>query len=102
MNDIKDPMLYRRLSEPHASLVDLDTALDGFSNELRVIREKYKIADVVVVILSNAMDGAEEKQIATMGHHGDPSRTEMMLAWALGQERRQREKILRELAREPN
>jgi hypothetical protein len=47
-------------------------------------------------------DEDKEQAVASLSHHGDPARTETLLAWALGQERKAKEQLLRTLAREPN
>lgn len=100
---VKDPALYRQLSEPYESTAALTEAFMKFNEELRALREKYRIPDLVYVIVGNALnEEGEECSAITMGNAGDSTKMELMLAWALGQERDRKTKLLRALAAEPN
>jgi len=62
--DIKDPALYRRMSEPLASPEEANKAVEAFFADLRALREKHHIRDVLCVVqLAYEQEGVE-----TVGH----------------------------------
>ena len=85
---IRDPALYRRMSEPHASAAEGNAAVDAFAEGVRALREKHRLRDVVVIaqVVYLDQDGQE-----TIGHAtqniGDPLQTVGMLAVAYGREK---------------
>lgn len=97
---VDDTAGYRRLCEPHESREALLDAVDQFSAAVRELSEQYRIPDVVVVMRANATTPDGEQQMITTHHHGDSTRTESMLAWALGRERRERDRMISLLAAE--
>lgn len=87
-----DPALYRRMLEPLPDFEAADTAVQGFNAELRLLREKYRLADVHVVISASVVtDQGIEAPFLLNVHHGDPLRAEKMLAYALGHEQAMRQ-----------
>lgn len=46
---VPDPDLYRRMSEPYESQVEAECALKAFLGAVRVLREKHRIAEVVML-----------------------------------------------------
>ena len=86
----RDPKLHRKLSEPFESSEAADKALEAFTEELRELRAKHKIPEVVALVQVNVMypgDLAEESSegvaFASISF-GDPLRCIPMLAEALG------------------
>ncbi len=47
---IKDPATYRRMSEPLASQEEANKAVEAFFEDLRALREKHHIRDVVCTV----------------------------------------------------
>ena len=86
---IKDPATYRRMSEPLASQEEANKAVEAFFEDLRALREKHHIRDVVVVAQLAYVDGgAEGLRIVTLTI-GSRAEALPMLATAFGHERAQ-------------
>ena len=94
MNAIQNPKLYRRLSAPHVSKEKFADNLQKFCAGLYRLRKRCKFADVSLIILDSYDDGTEEQPVLIHQHYGDSSKTEGMLATALGEERRRRQRLL--------
>jgi|ERR1017187_4388081 hypothetical protein len=81
-----DPALYRKLSEPFATLDEADAATDAFLVELRELRAKHRIADVSLILGINVMGEDGEGRMLLQSHVGDTHLAESMLAYAYGAE----------------
>lgn len=96
---IHDPALYRSMSEPFATPTEAADAVEAFHLELRALREKHRIRDVVMVIAISALDAnGEEGQSIAHASIGNSDCVERLLAYALGQERRVRDRLIAKLA----
>lgn len=67
---IQNPALYRKLSEPFENKEAFDQALSEFTSELRALREKHKLPDVVYIISANVKNDAGEQTLVASGHCG--------------------------------
>lgn len=83
---MNDPANYRKMSEPFIGSDAAKTAVLEFSKELRELRQKHRIADVLCVCAVNIQyeDGEEGIQMVTQ-HHGLGALAEGMAAFALGE-----------------
>ena len=101
---INDPATYRRLSEPFASVDEAEKAWMAFAAELRELRAKHRIADLLAVagISFIAADG-EESWLPIVLHNGDEMKAETLAAYAFGAEQANRqERIARALQAKPS
>lgn len=91
-----DPALYRRLTAPFGSEEAFIYGVSEFATELRALREKYGMPDVVYVVSANVKgentkaEGAEEeegkeKSMIVWGNCGDASKVVPMLSHTLSQ-----------------
>ncbi len=94
MDQIRDPALYRRLSEPYTSEEEANEAMDGFLKEMRTIREKWRIPEVHVAMGCNVTTDGEESVIMATSSHGDPNRAAIFFGAAFRQARESMEKAL--------
>jgi hypothetical protein len=91
-----DKEVYRRCSIPFDSQEEANAAIDGFFKELRELRIKYEIADVLTVISDSALFDGEEGQFYATSVNGNSQNAAAMAAYALGQQNEvQREHIAR-------
>jgi hypothetical protein len=81
---ISDPDLYAKLSAPFESQAKAQAAFKAFSRELRELRAKHRIANVVAVCAVSAHIGDAVTSLATVTQNGDSTETKYLLAWALG------------------
>ena len=58
-----DPERYRRLAQPFENENEFNEALKGFFKELGVLREKYKIPDVLVAAIANVKNEKDPELI---------------------------------------
>jgi hypothetical protein len=81
----RDPTLWREMQEPHESLSATNAAVEGFFEELGALREKYRLADVVVVGRVVYLDEqGGEVEAMTTSVYGESLRAESMAAYAYG------------------
>jgi hypothetical protein len=97
MNVIKDPKLYRKMSEPFESDEEANAAAKGFFEELRSIREKYGIPDVLAVIKISIEQGESESIAFSIQQIGDIREGEGMAAYAYGCLRSDNRKLIERL-----
>jgi len=80
-----DPKLYRQLSLPYPSQAEASAALSAFYEDVRIAREKHKIANVYLAVSANWLDAEGEESAAySTGGFGDQMEHEAMCAYALG------------------
>jgi hypothetical protein len=71
MSKVVDPDLYEKMSEPYSSEDKAKRMLEGFWNELRALRKKYKLPNIVCVYQCTFKEGDEEKLVTNHGFCGD-------------------------------
>lgn len=81
---IHDPKLYRELSQPFASVEAASEALDKFNSEVRELRSKYRIPDVVILTSVNIDYPDGEASAIGISHHGSPAVAQSIASYAAG------------------
>ena len=95
---IKDPATYRRMSEPLASPEEASKAIEAFFADLRAIREKHHMRDVVAVVQVAYVDNGEEALSTASMVVGSKAEALPLLAVAYGNERAQWRTMLDKVA----
>lgn len=86
------PDLFRRMAEPHESHDQCCDALNAFHADLRVLREKHKMANLFVVVGDSYRDDdGEPVDIVVTMTCGDMNRMEMLAAYGFGKMQADRE-----------
>lgn len=94
--DSDDVQTHRECSQPIESREAADVVVQSFYDELRVLRRKYKIANVLCTIKSSVLLSRDNGEVA-VGEFaiplfiGDSSQAEGMAAYAYGVEQAQRQ-----------
>lgn len=90
---IHDESNYRSLLEPFPSFGAANAAIQAFFDEVREIRNRYKIPDALVILKGSALtdEGAEATWIISQ-HNGSELEREQMAAWAAGYEAAERQR----------
>jgi hypothetical protein len=97
--EIHNADVYREMSEPFESLEAADAALAAFDKELRELRVKHKITDVLCVTHFNTLINGKEQEHFATSLVGSVLMGEGMAAYAFGSEKaRARQRIARLLA----
>jgi hypothetical protein len=97
--DINDAATDRAMSEPFQSAAAADEALAAFDAELRELRRKHKITDVLCVSHFTVMSGGREAENWSSSFIGNVLMAEAMAAYSFARERAQaRQRIARLLA----
>lgn len=79
---IRDPELYKRLAKPFETAAAELEATNAFHREMRALREKYKIPDVVVLTSTRSKESDEDTvQVVS---HGNSQTSLEMIAMAHG------------------
>lgn len=95
---MKNPGLYRRMSEPFASAEEATAAINAFFDDLAALREKHRIADVHVIAKTNAIETDGEEHVSISRYHlGDALHAESMCAYAYGAETQARKALITSL-----
>lgn len=79
---VHDPKNYREMSKPFNSRVAANEALEAFGNEVQALREKYKVANILLIIkdsYEDEIDGPGE--FMTMLSWGSQLEMEVMAAY---------------------
>lgn len=79
------------MSHPFKNTEELNQALEGFSNELYELRNKWNLSDVLVVIRDTIESQTEESAFYLVSHIGDSSKSRKMAAYAYGKLKKQDE-----------
>lgn len=83
-----DPKNYEKMSAPHESPEAAQVAMDGFFDAVRRARQKYRIADVLVVLATNAKGADGQTQsLATYGQYGNSAASVPLALHVVSQER---------------
>lgn len=88
---IHDPALYAEMAVPFATRDEANDALSVFFADLRALRIKHRIADVVAVACVNV---TRVGPIITWAQNGDAAKGSFMLAWGLGASERSDKELL--------
>lgn len=83
MDAIQDPKNYKKLSKPFASRMDAASAMTGFIADVIKARQKWKIADAVVVA-GVRIEGEEDQLQVLMQEFGHSVVSTGLLHKALG------------------
>lgn len=84
---IKNPALYRRMSEPLASAQATEAATEAFFADLQALRERHHIRDVVAIVQIPYVEGGEEAVALRSMVVGNKAEALPMLAVCYGSER---------------
>ncbi len=76
--------LYLELCLPKESVDKANADVAEFFRELRELREKYGLPDVLCIISCFVYYGSEVGHVTTLTHNGNELEAEPMLAYALG------------------
>jgi hypothetical protein len=87
----KDPKTYREMCVPFESADVAEKAITAFFEEVREVRIKHKMPDVLLVVSLSWMSEGEELPTMALVHNGDSNKAEGMAAFALGHESARRE-----------
>jgi hypothetical protein len=80
MTVINDPALYRKLSEPKENLEAAKAAFDAFYKDLREIREKHGIPDLVISYAANYLnEHGKESAAIQISNCGDSARSQRLI-----------------------
>lgn len=90
---IVDAANYHEMSKPFSSHDEANAAVDGFWEEFYALRNKYRLADVHVIISVNVEDGACFLSM----HAGSSTQAERMTAWAFGKASAERQQQVSQL-----
>lgn len=94
---INDPENYRKMSEPFATAEEGNAAIDSFFVELRALRNKHRLADVLMVVSISMSYEAGEGRAITQSMHGDALKAEGMAACSLGRLQEERREIINQM-----
>lgn len=98
--DIRDPETYRRMSEPLPSVEEANKAVEAFFADLRALREKHHIRDVLAVVQVVHRSEKGEVEGCTTLRIGSQAEALHMAAMAYGMMRSEVEQAL-DLATQP-
>jgi hypothetical protein len=91
---VEDPENYRTMSTPFSSLEDAQDELDQFFEEVRIARQKHKIADVHVIVSTNVKTENLIKRFSGAAHFGDATNGLEMSAEGMKVELDARKKVI--------
>lgn len=95
-----DPALYRRMSQPKASIDAAQAAWDAFCAEVRVLREKHAIPDVLVASFIPCIEGDNETEVFANLNLGSSARSLELAARLYGSEQAIHEAMMRVMVSE--
>lgn len=81
-----NPSLFRQLNQPFADVDAANAAIEAFFEELGSLREKHKMANVLLVVEGSYLVDGEEQEFITSASYGDGAKPLAMAAWAHGRE----------------
>lgn len=90
-----DPGNYRRLSEPFPSFADAEAAVNGFWDELYELRNKWRIADIVMAMSVPLVENGAETKIVMILSAGSSAERLPLVAQAFGQIKEEHDELLR-------
>jgi hypothetical protein len=94
---VNDPVNYHELNKGFPTQEEAQAAINGFWDEFYALRNKYRLADVSVVVRVPIQDQSEGVGDCLLTlHAGSELHEESMLAWAYGQAaQRRQDRLLR-------
>ena len=99
--EIYEPDTYRVMSEPFTAADDLSEALTGFFKEVREIRAKYRIADVLFVVKDAYLDhDGEEVPMMARGNNGNVMNCLPMAAWLYAKENADHRQTMKDMLKQ--
>ena len=102
MKETHDPEKYRAMSVPFATADEGNAAMFAFFEDMQALREKHRIANVLVVVKFNVTYQAGEASAASKAFIGDVHEEEAIGAWALGEIQAERRERINRLASRVN
>ena len=99
MNQV-NPSRYRAFSEPFESQETAAKAANDFLKEVSILREKYKLPDVSIIIHTNCLVDGEETGVGSGAYFGDSAKEVVILATAYSVARRDWENKLNRISGE--
>jgi len=94
---IKNPKLFREMSEPIADKESAEKATVGFFEEVKAAREKYHLKNVAIVIECCYLSDGEEQDTFSLSMIGDSSAAEAMFAYGFGAMKTDRDAFIAKL-----
>lgn len=94
---VHDPDLYRRLSEPFEDEAEAEAALTAFHADLRRIRAKHGIPDLVVAWRINIASIPNSGAALGNAQMGDELHAESIAAWLFGKLQQERKRAIADL-----
>jgi len=99
MQGTSDPKLYRELNVPRPAS-EVEAAAEGFQNELRELRAKYKLPDVYCIVRAVVLnDDGTEGDTMMRFQNGGSLWIVPMTAWAFGFEQSQQKALVSRLSK---
>jgi hypothetical protein len=95
----RDPEKYRRLSEPFASTDEANENFAQFFEELGTLREKYRMADVYVIVKASAYTPDGMGEFMTNCSYGSSLERLPLTAYAYGAEKQRFEESIAALVK---
>jgi hypothetical protein len=92
----RDTEKYLKLSASHEP-DEANKSIELFFTELGMLREKYGFPDVIAIISLNIKYDSSTGEAITWQQYGDSTKTEMLLAYALGQVQKERRELINRL-----
>lgn len=102
MTTVHDPENYRKMCEPHATEEEADDAVQKFYEAVRKARQKYRIADVEVIVMVRVRDSEENEKTGkffSSAHFGNQLERVGMCAWAHGMATQEFYDVMNEFAK---
>ena len=94
---INDPENYLKMSEPYESEESVNKAIGNFYDELSMLRKKYKVRDILVVVYGSVK---YENNVGEFMQHlglGDQHKQLAMAAYAYGTIQSEQKEIISKL-----
>lgn len=94
---IHAPDTYREMAEPFADVEGLNKALAGFSEEVRALRAKYRLADVLVVVKDAYVHDDGEIPMMARFNAGNSLNCLPMATWLYAKENADHKSLMRDI-----
>lgn len=102
MTTVHDPENYRKMCEPHATEEEANEAVQKFYEAVRKARQKYRIADVEIIVRVKARPSEENEKTGmffSSAHFGSLLERVGMCAWAHGIATQELHDVMTEMAK---
>ncbi len=101
MKSHNDPGHYEEMSNPFASGKIADEAINGFLDEVHAARDKYKLADVHVLVMVPITKNKKIIHGISYAHFGYELNAAQMCEWGLSKALQKQREVILKLAEEP-